>query len=45
MKIEILDADYLNETHAQEIAFLMDSYATDPMGGGNPLAEEPWKIS
>ncbi len=40
MKIEILDADYLNETHAQEIAHLMNSYATDPMGGGNPLAEE-----
>ncbi len=40
MKIEILNADYLNETHAQEIAFLMNSYAADPMGGGNPLAEK-----
>lgn len=40
MKIEILDADYLNETQAQEIASLMNSYATDPMGGGSPLAEE-----
>ncbi|NOY73937.1 MAG: GNAT family N-acetyltransferase [Gammaproteobacteria bacterium] len=40
MEIEILDADYLNETHAQEIALLMNSYAADPMGGGNPLAEK-----
>ncbi len=40
MCIEIVKANYLNEKHAEEIAFLMDSYATDPMGGGKPLAGE-----
>ncbi len=40
MNIEIVEADYLKKSHAQDMVFLMDSYATDPMGGGNPLAEE-----
>jgi ribosomal protein S18 acetylase RimI-like enzyme len=40
MSIEIVKANYLNEKHAKEIAFLMDSYASDPMGGGKPLTEE-----
>lgn len=40
MSIEIVKADYLDETHAKEISALMNSYATDPMGGGKPLAEE-----
>lgn len=40
MDIKIENVDYLNDIHAREIAFLMDSYAADPMGGGKPLAEE-----
>lgn len=39
MSIEIIKANYLNEKHAEEIVFLMDSYASDPMGGGKPLTE------
>ncbi len=40
MNIEIIKADYVNKKHAKEIAALMNSYATDPMGGGKPLPEE-----
>lgn len=39
MKIEILPADYLNTEHAHAIGFLLNAYATDPMGGGRPLPE------
>ena len=40
MKIEIIKADYLDKNHAKDIAFLMNEYATDPMGGGKPLPEK-----
>lgn len=40
MSIEIVRANYLYEKHEVEIAFLMNSYATDPMGGGKPLTNE-----
>lgn len=40
MDIEIVNVDYLNQNHANAIAFLMDSYATDPMGGGKPLDDQ-----
>ncbi len=40
MDIKIIKADYLNEEHAKEIAVLMNSYASDPMGGGKPLTKE-----
>ena len=40
MDIEIIKANYVNEEHAKEIVALMNSYASDPMGGGKPLAEE-----
>lgn len=40
MDIKIENVDYLNDIHAKEIAYLMDGYANDPMGGGKPLAEE-----
>lgn len=39
MSIDILIADYLNEKHAKDIGFLLDGYASDPMGGGNGLDE------
>lgn len=39
MKIDIIKADYLYKKQAREIARLMNSYASDPMGGGKPLAE------
>jgi len=40
MKIDIVKANYLNPNHAKDIAFLMDTYATDPMGGGKALPEK-----
>ena len=40
MKIEILQADYLNKDHAQAIRYLLNAYAADPMGGGKPLPDE-----
>ena len=39
MKIEILKADYLNKQHSKDIPVLLDKYASDPMGGGEPLDE------
>lgn len=40
MNIEIFQADYLNIEHAQAIGFLLNAYASDPMGGGKPLSDE-----
>lgn len=40
MNIKIIKADYLNKTHAQDIPFLLDYYARDPMGGGSSLSTE-----
>jgi len=37
MKIEIIQADYLKSTHARDIVYLLNLYANDPMGGGQPL--------
>ncbi len=39
MVIEIIKADYTNKEHAKDILMLLDEYASDPMGGGEPLAE------
>lgn len=30
--------DYLDSRHAEDMGYLMDCYAADPMGGGKPLA-------
>jgi len=38
MNIEVVKADYRDEKQAKEIAFLLNAYATDPMGGGKPLS-------
>jgi ribosomal protein S18 acetylase RimI-like enzyme len=40
MNIEVIKAGYLNEQHKKEIPMLLDSYASDPMGGGKPLDEK-----
>lgn len=39
MKIDIFIADYLNEQQAEDIGFLLNAYAKDPMGQGSPLNE------
>ena len=40
MKIEVLRADYLHPQQAADLVFLLNSYASDPMGGGKALAPE-----
>lgn len=37
MDIKVTTADYLSEQHAKDITMLLDSYANDSMGGGQPL--------
>ena len=39
MALEIIIADYANPNHGNDIITLLDEYACDPMGGGNPLSE------
>ena len=39
MKIQLVQADYLNEQHRQHIPYLLNEYALDPMGGGEALNE------
>jgi len=38
MNIEVINADYLNEKHGNDIVHLLDSYAKDPMVGGESLS-------
>lgn len=38
MTIEVVKADYSNEQHSKDIPFLLNQYAMDPMGGGEPLS-------
>lgn len=40
MPIEILRADLDNPTHATAIVAVLDSYASDPIGGGTPLSAD-----
>ena len=37
--MKILPADYANPLQAQELVTLLDAYARDPAGGGEPLSE------
>ena len=37
MKISIINADFNDPQHAQDILFLLNEYALDVMGGGQPL--------
>ncbi len=39
MKIALLKADYSDARHAADLAFLLNAYAEDPMGGGESLPE------
>lgn len=39
MNISIQQADYHNPEDAQTIVNLLDTYACDPMGGGEPLSQ------
>ncbi len=43
MNVEIVKADYKNKQHARDIPFLLNEYACDPMGGGEPLAGSTMK--
>lgn len=38
MKIEVVRADYADTQHAADLVFLLNSYACDPMGGGEALS-------
>lgn len=37
--IEIVQADLSQQPHADALVLLLDAYARDPMGGGQPLSE------
>jgi ribosomal protein S18 acetylase RimI-like enzyme len=37
--LRICRADYADPLHAQALVNLLDAYARDPMGGGDPLSE------
>jgi len=39
VKIDIIQADYQNEQHGQDLVMLLNAYALDPMGGGEALAD------
>jgi ribosomal protein S18 acetylase RimI-like enzyme len=39
MNVEVMIADYLNNQHADDVGFLLNNYAEDPMGGGAPLSD------
>jgi ribosomal protein S18 acetylase RimI-like enzyme len=39
MRISLLRADYRNPVHGAAIVALLDAYARDPMGGGQPLPQ------
>jgi ribosomal protein S18 acetylase RimI-like enzyme len=39
MKISLIQADYKNEQHGKDLVMLLNAYALDPMGGGEPLAD------
>lgn len=38
MNIELIDVDFKNPKHADDMITLLDHYAQDPMGGGNSLS-------
>lgn len=38
-KINIVRVDYSNPQQGTDLVFLLDSYARDPMGGGEPLSQ------
>lgn len=38
--LKVISADYRNPDHAKAIVYLLDRYARDPMGGGQPLPRQ-----
>jgi len=40
VQINIIQADYQNEQHGQDLVMLLNAYALDPMGGGEALADK-----
>jgi ribosomal protein S18 acetylase RimI-like enzyme len=38
-ELRVLQADYANLAHARAVVDLLDAYARDPAGGGQPLSE------
>ena len=40
MTLSVVQADYFDAQHQQDIPYLLDQYAKDPMGGGQPLSEQ-----
>lgn len=38
--VEIVRVDYGNPKHAADLVAMLDHYASDPAGGGEPLSEE-----
>lgn len=39
-ELSIIEADFLNEQHAETVLFVTNEYAKDPMGLGKPLPKE-----
>lgn len=39
MQISLITADYNNPQHGKDLLMLLNAYALDPMGGGEPLSE------
>ena len=39
MNIDIVVADYFNNSHANDLVFLLDKYASDPAGGSKGLSQ------
>ncbi len=37
--IRVVRADYANPVHVAALVMLLDAYASDPMGGGEPLSD------
>ena len=40
MPLTVLPVDYLDPAHRHALEMLLDAYARDPMGGGEPLAAD-----
>ena len=40
MSLSIIRADYSDDAHGAAILSLLDAYARDPMGGGEPLSDD-----
>lgn len=38
MTVKLIKVDYNNEQHAKDLIMLLNAYALDPMGGGEPLS-------